>query len=71
MNDNITVTDQGAAVTPKYMTPPKFAEYTGIPLRVVRQMMKSGDLTGFKINQRTVYILVESYKGLAHAMCEQ
>ena len=71
MNENITVTNQGAPVTPKYMTPPKFAEYTGLPLRIVRQMIKTGELTGFKINQRTVYILVESYKELAYPMLEQ
>ena len=50
---------------PKYMTPPKFAEYTGIPLRNVRCLMKNGLLDGFYLNKRGVYILTESYKNLA------
>ena len=56
---------------PKYMTPPKFAEYTGIPLRTVRQMMQSGELTGFKSHGRVSYILVESYKEIAHPLCNK
>lgn len=71
MSGNTNVTESGAPVIPKYMTPPKFAEYTGIPLRVVRQMIKDGELTGFKLNQRGCYILTESYKELAHPMIEQ
>ncbi len=57
--------DAQIRVEPKFMTPPKFAEYTGIPLRVVRQMIKNGELEGFKLNQRGCYILVESYKDVA------
>lgn len=60
--------DERLHTEPKYMTPPKFAAYTGIPLRVVRQLMQSGELTGFKSNGRVNYILVESYKEIAHSL---
>ena len=63
----MNITNNCVQTAPKYMTPNKFAEYTGIPIRLVREMLKSGELTGFK-SGRTNYILVESYKALAHPM---
>lgn len=59
--------NNGVQTVPKYMTPRNFSEYTGLPLRLVREMMKNGELTGFK-HGRTNYILVESYKALAHSL---
>lgn len=55
---------------PKYMTPPKFAEFTGIPLREVRRMMKAGKLDGFITDEGRAYILAESYKCLARPLSE-
>ena len=49
---------------PKYLTPPAFSQFSGIPLRTVRDLMKSGKLKGFKSGKVT-YILAESYKELA------
>ena len=49
---------------PKYLTPPSFSQFSGIPLRTVRDLMKSGKLRGFKSGKVT-YILAESYKELA------
>lgn len=60
--------DTSAQSVPKYMTPPKFASYTGLPLRLVRQMMKSGELEGFTVNGKVNYILVESYRNIAHSL---
>lgn len=57
-----------AQTVPKYMVPAQFAEYTGLPISLVRQMVKSGELTGFKSGAKTTYILVESYKDLAHSL---
>jgi len=68
MSNNTVQVEPNGGFTPKYMTPPKFAEYTGIPLRVVRQMVQRGELTGFKPNGRNSFILVESYKELAHSL---
>lgn len=53
---------------PKYMTPPKFASYAGLPIRLVRQMMKNGELEGFTVNGKVSYILVESYRNVAHSL---
>ena len=59
-----------AQAVPKYMVSRKFAEYTGIPYRIVLEMIKTGELEGFK-SGRGFYILVESYKRLAHSMATE
>lgn len=60
--------DTQVQTEPKYMTARKFARYTGLPYRIVLEMVKSGELSGFKSGGKTNYILVESYKGLAHPL---
>lgn len=52
---------------PKFLSAPKFAEYVGLPYRVVLEMIKNGELEYCKPNGKTRYILVESYRGLAHS----
>lgn len=64
MNTNIAQVQS----EPKYMTARQFAQYTGLPYRMVLEMVRSGELSGFKAGSRTNYILVESYKGLAHPL---
>lgn len=52
---------------PRYMTARKFSPFSGLPYRLVLELLKSGDLEGFK-SGTTYYVLVESYKGLAHPL---
>ncbi len=61
MNTNENI---GQAV-PKYMTVPKFADYVGLPKRLVYDLIQAGELEYFKPGVRTIYVLVESYRGLA------
>ena len=56
---------------PKFMKARAFAKYTGLPERVVRDLMKSGDLVVFKQGRNNNFILVESYRDLASSPATQ
>ena len=56
---------QKSEVTPKYMTARQFVTFSGLPYRIVLELIKSGKLKGFKSGKKTHYILVESYNDLA------
>ena len=61
-NENIKET------VPKFMPAPEFAKYVGLPYRVVCELINSGELEYFMPNNKTRYVLVESYRGLARSM---
>jgi len=50
------------------MPAPEFAKYVGLPYRVVCELINSGELEYFMPNNKTRYVLVESYRGLARSM---
>lgn len=49
----------------KYLTSREFAKYTGLPYRIVLELIKTGKLRGFRKGNKTFYVLVESFYDLA------
>lgn len=48
-------------ITPAYMTIPKLAEYSGLPARCIRDMVKNGEVDSFRPGSKTFYVNVESF----------
>ena len=64
----MSTTENGKEIVPKFMSAPEFAKYVGLPYRVVCELINSGELEYFMRNNKTRYVLVESYRGLARSM---
>lgn len=64
----MNTSENAKQAVPKFMSARKFADHVGLPPRIVYDLIKTGELEYFKPGTRTIYVLVESYRGLAHSV---
>lgn len=57
-------------IVPKYMTFSELSEYSGIPIKCIRKMVKSGEVDHFRPGSKTIYVSVESFMALCSG-CNQ
>ena len=53
-----------ARIVPKFMTIYELSEYSGIPAKCIRKMVKSGEVDYFRPGSKTFYVNVESFMAL-------
>lgn len=46
---------------PKFMTISELSSYSGIPIGLIRKMVKSGEVDYFRPGNKTFYVNVESF----------
>ena len=51
-------------IVPKFMTISELSEYSGIPAKCIRKMVKSGEVDYFRPGNKTFYVNVESFMAL-------
>ena len=51
-------------IVPKFMTISELSEYSGIPAKCIRKMVKSGEVDYFRPGNKTFYVSVESFMSL-------
>ena len=57
-------------IVPKFMTISELSEYSGIPAKCIRKMVKNGEVDYFRPGSKTFYVNVESFMALCSG-CNQ
>lgn len=51
-------------IVPKFMTISELSEYSGIPAKCIRNMIKNGEVDYFRPGNKTFYVNVDSFMSL-------
>lgn len=51
-------------IVPKFMTISELSEYSGIPSKCIRNMIKNGEVDYFRPGNKTFYVNVDSFMAL-------